>query len=164
MARNDHNRLIRVGRLQAVMAVAATLATLGLPLVGCTSAAAPERVAEAPPVALPEATIAERWGVEMVAVRLTAADRMIDVRYRVLDPAKAAPLFVRANKPLLLDPASGAEIPVHSPTKTGPLRPTNPPQAGRVYFTMFSNPQGRVKRGDPVTLKIGEFEAAAIVE
>lgn len=155
-------------RLRAAVATAGLLAAFGVVTTGCSSTAAHEPPAKAAtaeaPAGAAAASLEERWGVEMVAVRLTAAGSMIDVRYKVLDPDKAAPLFVRATKPLLIHPSSGAEIPVHSPAKTGPLRPTNPPQAGRVYFTMFSNPQGRVKLGDAVTLKIGDFEAAAIVE
>ena len=105
-----------------------------------------------------------QWGVELVGVRRTAADRMLDVRYRVLDAAKAAPLFDRHTKAFLIHHPSGTEIPVYSPAKTGPLRSTNPPIAGRTYFIFFSNPSGLVKMGDSVTLKIGDYQASTAVQ
>lgn len=119
---------------------------------------------ETPAIAAPEEpTIGERWGVEVVALRLTGADYMLDFRYKILDTDKAAELFERANKPVLIHNSTGARLEVPRPAKTGPLRPTNPPQAGRTYFMLFSNP-GVVHAGDEVTVQIGDFEAKVIVE
>ncbi len=128
-------------------------------IVGCASTGG-----EAPQAVAPEeATLEERWGVEVVALRLTGADYMLDFRYKVIDPEKAAELFERANKPVLIHNSTGARLEVPRPAKTGPLRPTNPPQAGRTYFMLFSNP-GVVQAGDEVTIEIGDFEAGVIVE
>jgi hypothetical protein len=135
----------------------------GLSIFGCASTknevptVAPAASAEAAP------SLEERWGVEVVALRLTGANYMLDFRYKVLDPEKAAELFVHANKPVLIHHSSGARLEVPRPAKTGPLRPTNPPQAGRIYFMFFSNP-GVVRPGDEVTVKIGDFEADLVVE
>lgn len=112
----------------------------------------------------PEGELAEQWGVEVVALRNTAAGYMLDFRYKVLDPDKAAPLFERANKPFVIHHDSGARMEVHNPAKTGPLRPTNLPEAGRIYFIFFSNARGVVQPGDLVTVEIGEFSADVIVE
>lgn len=108
--------------------------------------------------------LAEKWGVEVVGLRRSAAGYMLDFRYKVLDPEKAAPLFVRANKPVAVHHATGARMQIHSPAKTGPLRPTNPPQAGRTYFMFFANAQGIVQAGDLVTVEIGLFAADVVVE
>jgi hypothetical protein len=115
-------------------------------------------------VAAPEQpTLAEEWGVEVVALRLTGANFMLDFRYKVQDTEKAAEIFERANKPLLIHKASGARLQVPSPPKTGPLRPTNAPEVGRTYTILFSNP-GVVHAGDEVTVQIGDFEADVVVE
>ncbi|MBI4717285.1 MAG: hypothetical protein HY763_05735 [Planctomycetes bacterium] len=103
-----------------------------------------------------------RWGVEVVAVRLAAASRMVDFRYRVTDPEKARPLFGRKTKSELLDQASGRKLTVASTAKTGPLRSSNDPIAGRTYFMFFGNP-GLVKAGSAVSVSIGEFTAANLV-
>ena len=142
------------------------LALMAAAAVGISGCASTDTEAPAEPVtttreAVP--SLAERWGVEIVALRLTGANYMLDFRYKVLEPDKAATLFERANKPVLIHHETGARLEVPRPAKTGPLRPTNPPEAGRIYFMLFSNP-GVVQPGDEVTIKIGDFEADVVVE
>ena len=130
---------------------------------GCASTG--DDAVDVEPVAAETAapSLADEWGVEIVALRLTGADYMLDFRYRVLDADKAGELFERANKPVLIHNESGARLEVPRPAKTGPLRPTNPPEEGRIYFMFFSNP-GTVQAGDEVTIRIGDFEADVVVE
>ena len=144
----------------AASALCVFLAVGGMLISGCTSTngtAPPAQAAE------PAPTMVEQWGVEVVALRLTGADYMLDFRYKVIDADKAGELFERTNKPVLIHNATGAKLEVPRPAKTGPLRPTNPPQAGRVYFMLFSNP-GVVKAGDEVTIEIGDFKTDVVVE
>jgi hypothetical protein len=84
---------------------------------------------------------------------------MLDFRYRVLDTTKAAPLFARRTKPVLLHAASGARLGVPRPPTTGPLRNSNPPIPDRTYFMFFANPGRLIKQGDTVTVVIGDFRA-----
>jgi len=152
-----------VGRVRlrsAAIVLHVVLVAGGLLISGCASTHTdtPETVsAEKAP------SLEEQWGVEVVALRLTGNNYMLDFRYKVLDPDKAAELFERANKPALIHVATGAKLEVPRPAKTGPLRPTNPPQAGRTYFMLFSNP-GVVQAGDEVTIEIGDFKADVVVE
>lgn len=96
-------------------------------------------------------------GIELLSVRLTAANYLIDLRYRVLDAEKAATWMEREHKPYLIDEASGARFFTPSPPKVGPLRQTSrAPHAGRSYFIMFANPDGFVKRGAEITVVVGE--------
>jgi hypothetical protein len=132
-------------------------------LSGCANTGNQAAVSEPVVVTSDESDLEEEWGIEVVALRLTGADYMLDFRYKVLDDEKAAELFERANKPLLIHKATGAKLEVPRPAKTGPLRPTNPPEAGRTYFILFSNP-GVVHAGDEVTVQIGDFEADVVVE
>lgn len=109
------------------------------------------------------ATTLDDWGVEIIALRLSARDRMLDFRFRVLDPEKSRPLFHRKTHPLLRHEKTGKELRVHSPAKLGPLRSSYLPQAGRVYFIIFSNPGRLVERGDETTLVIGDFQAGGLI-
>jgi len=110
------------------------------------------------------ATLMKRqWGVELLGVRQTAAGYMLELRYRVMDPAKARPLFERKTKPLLVDEASGATFAVPTPPKTGALRNSNPPLAGHTYWMFFANPGGFVKPGRRVSVVIGDFRADGLV-
>lgn len=105
----------------------------------------------------------ERWGVELVAIRLTAHDHMVDFRYRVHDVEKAAPLFKRQTKPRLTHSATGKVLDVPVPAKTGALRTSDPPQEGRIYWMFFGNAGNLIKRGDRVTVTIGDFKAANLL-
>ncbi len=101
--------------------------------------------------------MAEVWGIEVSSIRLTANNHMIDFRYRVLDPAKAGELFVRQNKPALVHQETGKVLAVPATAKTGPLRNSNNPQQGRIYWMFFGNAGNLVETGDRVTIVIGEF-------
>lgn len=97
-------------------------------------------------------------GVEVQALRLTANGYMLDLRYRVLDSDKAMPLMDRKVPVTLVHESTGARFAVPSSPKVGPLRQTvrnSKPTVGRVYFVMFANPGHYVKRGDLVTVVVG---------
>ncbi len=98
-----------------------------------------------------------QWGVEVVFVRQTSAGYMLEFRYKVLDAKKAAPLFDRQVKPVLMHAESGAALIVPTPAKTGALRNSNPPIEGRTYWMFFANPGKLVEPGDTVNIKIGDF-------
>lgn len=162
--------------LAAIVLAAAVCLGCASAAGGSTAAAAPEpepaEAVAAPPATSPPSEASDdgltplerQWGIELIGIRRTAADHMVDVRYKVLDATKAAPLFDRQNKAVLIHKPSGAEIPVFNPAKTGPLRSTNPPLEGRTYFMFFSNPSHMIKMGDPVILKIGDYEASTSVQ
>jgi protein SCO1/2 len=126
----------------------------------------PASVAPAPlPVAMPasdEKAIVKRWGVRIEALQLTAAGYMLDFRYQVVDARKAKPLFERKSKPALTDEATGTVLAVPTPPKTGPLRSSYDPQAGRSYFMFFGNPGRLVREGQTATVTIGPFRVTGI--
>ncbi len=115
-----------------------------------------------PLVASDAGAIASRWGIEIDTLRVTAAGYMLDFRYRVVDARKAKPLFERKTKPVLRDEATGAQLAVPVPPKTGALRNSNDPQAGRSYFMFFANPARFLKPGSLVTVSIGDFSVSGI--
>jgi hypothetical protein len=116
----------------------------------------PERLAQAQ-------ELAERWGIQITAIRLTAHNHMIDFRYRVLDPSKAAALFVRQTKPQLVDSKSGRVLVVPDTAKIGPLRNSYAPQKDKVYWMFFGNAGDLVQAGDEVTVVIGDFQAEHLI-
>ncbi len=105
------------------------------------------------------AAMAEKWGVEVVAMRTAMAGNMIDFRYKVLDSQRAASLFKRETKPYLIHQDSGKVLSVPVTAKVGPLRSSNNPQEGRTYWMFFGNQTKLVQKGDKVTVVIGEFKA-----
>lgn len=102
-------------------------------------------------------------GVEIVAVRLTAAGGMLDLRYRVLDPVKAKPLMDPAVPISLSDPGTGAELRIPVDEQIGALRQSGSRiRPGQVLANLFSNPGHVVKTGGKINLRLGDLEVAGL--
>lgn len=96
-------------------------------------------------------------GIEVIALRRSAAGYMLDLRYRVVDVDKAAPLLSRRERPYLLHPRTGARFQVPAPPKVGALRQLpRHPETNRTYFVLFANPGRTLGPGDRVTVVLGE--------
>jgi hypothetical protein len=105
-------------------------------------------------------TLLERWGVEILGVRKALTGYMIDFRFRVLDADKALPLFDPRTQPYVLREGSSIKLPVPVGEKVGAFRTTNRGkniQSNRDYYMLFANPDAYVKRGDKVSVVIGDF-------
>ena len=101
-----------------------------------------------------------RLGIRMEGLRLSAAGYMLDFRYRVIDPARAAPLLDKKVRPYLLDQESGAQLAVPDTAKLGQLRTTGRNKVihdDRDYFILFANPGRFVQAGSKMTLVMGDL-------
>lgn len=100
-------------------------------------------------------SVEDRSGVEVVSLRQTGAGGMLDFRYRVVDPVKAAPLLLRKTRAYLVEPKTGVTMTIPQ-TSWGTMRQdTQKPEKGRVYFMLFHN--AGVSPGDKVTVIIGKY-------
>lgn len=108
----------------------------------------------------PHSEIENKLGIEIVGLRRSAEGYMLDFRYRLLDPAKAAPLLDRKINPYLLDEATGAQMSVPTAPKVGQLRPTSRNKVihGRNYYILFANPGRFLKQGSKVALVLGDLK------
>ena len=88
---------------------------------------------------------------------------MIRFSYNVLDAQKAKRLNDKKVEPTLIDEQAGVKLVVPQMDKVGKLRQTAPAQSGRSYWMLFSNKGGHVRRGDHVSVVIGEFRADGLV-
>ena len=105
----------------------------------------------------------EKWGIEIIGIRLSAAGHMLDFRYRITDPEKASPLLKKQTEVYLIDQTTGRRLGI-TRTKLGPMRQTSvKPEPNRNYFILFSNQGGWVKQGNKVTVVIGDFKAEDLV-
>lgn len=104
-------------------------------------------------------------GIRPEGLRLSAAGDMLDFRYRVIDPAKAAPLLDGKIRPYLLDEASGAQLGIPD---TGKPEQSDASDAtgkdnvasGRNFFILFANSGRIVQAGSRMTLVIGDRRIA----
>ena len=88
---------------------------------------------------------------------------MIRFSYRVLDAQRAAMLNDKSLEPVLVDPQSGVSLVIPSLEKVGKLRQSSTPVEGRSYWMGFSNKGRSVKKGDHVTVVIGQFRAEGLI-
>ena len=127
------------------------------------AAAEARRLAELQPDPGPDSkALAEKWGVEVIGMRLTSAGYMLDFRFRVLDADKALPLFEHRIKPYVVADKSDIKLPVPMAPKVGAFRPTNRGKnikADKTYYMVFANPDSYVKSGEKVSVVIGDFRA-----
>ena len=103
------------------------------------------------------------WGVDSFSTKVVESGEMIRFSYRVLDAEKAQALNDKRNDPALLDQRANVKLTVPSLEKVGQLRQSNKPEAGKIYWMVFSNKERYVKRGDRVSIVIGKFRVDGLL-
>ena len=136
-------------------------------VIGLTGCAAKARPAGAGAAVRATSVDSSRstWGIEPVSLRRTAADTLVDFRYRVIEPEKAVKLVNPKVPAFLLDESSGIQFPVPESQTVGTMRQTSrngPPQAGRVYFMLFANPGRFIQAGNTVSVVVGGAKVATL--
>jgi hypothetical protein len=125
----------------------------GLQLSGCANA--PAASAGLPQVQPTVPLVESEFGIRIDGLRLSAAGSMLDFRYRVLDPEKAALILNGKVQPYLQDSTHNAKLGVPDTPVLGRLRQTARNDnilMDRTYFIMFGNPGKALHSGDKVTL------------
>lgn len=103
------------------------------------------------------------WGVDSLNVKAVESGEMIRFIYRVVDANKAKALNDKKAEPALIDIRAGVSLVVPSLEKVGKLRQSSTPVEGKSYWMAFSNKGRKVKRGDRVSVVIGNFRADGLV-
>lgn len=108
--------------------------------------------------------IEDEWGIEVIGIHPSAAGYMLDFRFRVLDPEKAASLIHPTVKPYLIDQASGVKVSVPNLPKVGALRQrSSHSREGWTSYILFSNPGQFIKPSSRVTVVIGSLRIEDLV-
>ncbi|HLQ12114.1 MAG TPA: hypothetical protein VK130_02555 [Steroidobacteraceae bacterium] len=103
------------------------------------------------------------WGVEALQVRMLESGQLLRFSYRVADAAKGRVLTDRSAEPNLYDERAHAILVVPVMDQIGKLRQTQPAENGKIYWIVFSNKGGVARRGDRVSVVIGEFRADGLI-
>ncbi|GII65405.1 hypothetical protein Skr01_54900 [Sphaerisporangium krabiense] len=92
-----------------------------------------------------------RAGVRLVRVAVSGGGGLVDLRFQVLDPAKAQALHDAATPPILVDETSGVIVKdlYMGHSHTGPYK------AAVTYYLVFINPGNWIRRGTKVTVLLG---------
>ena len=143
-------------RLTWVVAVGLVLLQSGCSSPGAPGQIAPlpmfvqqERKEVSPPVQASDSEIS--LGIQVLQVGMSGGGGLVDVRFKVLDSAKARALLGKAaNSPeLLVDQAPPLVAPHHA------LRGARL-NRGEVFYILFPNARASVKAGVDVTVAMGE--------
>jgi len=108
---------------------------------------------------LPQSAFEEATGVRVTLVAVTGQGGLIDLRYQVIDPDKAAIVHDPEKPPTIVDEATGQTFDKlwmqhgHS----GELDP------GATYYLILVNPNGGIKSGDLVSILIGNFRLEHVI-
>jgi len=102
------------------------------------------------------------WGVDSLAVKWVESGELIRFSYRVLDSSKAQALNDKKSEPSLVSP-KGVSLVIPQMENVGQLRQSTAAEDGKSYWMTFSNKGRLVKRGDHVSVVIGNFRADGLV-
>jgi hypothetical protein len=103
------------------------------------------------------------WGVDSISAKAVESGELIKFSYRVIDADKAKTLNDKEIEPAMYVPSLHAKLVIPSLEKVGQLRQASTPEPGRFYWMAFSNPGRVVKKGDRVTVVIGQFHIDGLV-
>jgi hypothetical protein len=117
-----------------------------------------ERAANVPlalqrPVVSP-AGLVDRTGVRVVMVAITGGGGLLDLRYQVVDPDKAAAVHDAETPPVIIDEDTGLVINslLMGHAHTGGFK------AGVTYYLIFENPGNLIERGTTVSILLGDAQ------
>lgn len=157
--RGGIRRKIRWRAMNHVLPVAASLWLLS----GCATQATPAAGNQAGDRSL--LAIESTYGIHVAGLHLSAHGYILDFRYRVLDPEKAAPLLNAKNKVYLVDDAHNAQLGIPESPVIGGMRQTSRNHViytDRDYFILFVNPGRAVRSGDTLKLAVDGAKIAQL--
>ena len=98
-------------------------------------------------------------GVRIESVSLTGAGGLIDLRFLVVEPNKAAALHEPATPPVIVDEGTGLVVSelLMGHSHTGPYR------AGGTYYLIFVNPGNLIRQGTEVAVLLGNSQLEHVV-
>jgi len=103
--------------------------------------------------------LADRTGVRLVRVAVTAGGGLLDLRYKVVDPNKAVTIHDSRTPPAIVDERTGLVFSqlLMDHAHTGDLKPAV------TYYLVFENTGNWVRRGEKVTVLLGDAQVQNVV-
>jgi hypothetical protein len=150
--------IIALAIIAGVAIAVGVWAWLASPDDGGAGSAAPRAGLWTRPVVSDDA-LEERLGLRVTQVAVTGGDGLLDLRFQVLDPAKAAAVHAAATPPGMVDEESDVLVSslLMSHSHKGAFR------QGATYYLVFTNPGNVVKRGNSVTVLLGNTQLEHVI-
>ncbi len=133
--------------------VAPDSATAVQPAMHSVMAAQPVATSAESAGLVPDSALAERYGIQVTLIGITAAGGVIDFRYRVVNPDKAMEWL---KDPKLMPDlvVEGRDVILTHPEDT--MKEMGEVQVGQVRYMLYPNAGGIVKPGTSVSVAIGD--------
>jgi len=155
---------VRTAGFLAGVLIAAGIWTLALwlPQHSSTGPSAAPRAAPPPAWQRPAVSasgLAERSGVRLIRVAVTGGGGLLDLRYQVIDPNKAAAVHEARTPPAIIDEHTGLVLNrlLMGHAHHGQLK------AAVSYYLIFENTGNWVRRGSEVTVLLGNAQVEHVV-
>ena len=142
-----------------VLGAATGAALVLIPVVAIhAGGSSPQHAARALPAVVSPAGLLERSGVRVVRVAASGGGGLLDLRYQVVDPDRAAATHDLDTPPALVDERTGGVIAglLMGHAHRARLK------AGLTYYLVFENPGNLVRRGDRVSVVLGAARLAHV--
>ena len=150
----------RIAGFLAGVLIAAGIGALALWLPQRSSGQAS---AEPPPQwrrpAVSASGLAERSGVRLIRVAVTGGGGLLDLRYQVVDPSKAAAVHEAETPPAIIDERTGLVLNrlLMGHAHHGQLKPAVS------YYLIFENTGNWVRRGSEITVLLGDAQVEHVI-
>ena len=145
-------RLMAIAGLAAMLVTALLMANYGLEPELAVKAYQPQAMPASP-------EIEAAWGIRLDHVALIGGGGIIDVRYTVIDPDRAAALLVSLDAlPVIHNERNGGDLRLNEA-----LHHRVNLDTGRSYYMLYANAGNLLRRGDVVSLTVGDFTLAPVV-
>jgi hypothetical protein len=141
----------RVLAVRALGAVSGAALVVVVVLATQTGHSSPQPKVRALPAVVSSAGLLERSGVRVVRVAASGGGGLLDLRFQVVDPDRAAAVHDADTPPALVDERTGGVIAglFMGHSHHGRYK------AGVTYYLVFENPGSFVRRGDRVSVVLG---------
>ena len=145
--------------LVAVVAFSVSITRSALTGSGGDDAAAATSAAQWQRPAVSVKSLSSRLGVRLAQVATTGGGGLLDLRFQVVDPARASAVHDRAKPPALISEENGVVVSdlLMGHQHKGALK------AGHVYYLIFENPGNLVRSGSRVTVLLGNASVPHIL-
>ncbi len=111
-----------------------------------------------PGVPATEAALQEKWGVRVSHIAVLADGGLVDFRFQIIDPDKAAPLFDLTTRPILYVEKNGGMVDsLYHPPHGHNIVP------GQSQYFIYNNTKGAIHSGDAVSVVIGDMRLEHVI-
>jgi hypothetical protein len=111
-----------------------------------------------PGVVTTQSAFEEKWGIHISHIAVVADGGLLDFRFQVIDPDKAAPVMEVETRPHLYVEETGYEV-----SSLYHIMHNHDIPAGESHYLIYNNSNGAIKSGTSVSVVLGDMRLEHII-